>query len=145
MNLPVVQWCSSQQWSQRWWETSHLAEVMLLLSSTALLSRDDNKAIIFKHYYKSGEEVAVLSVNLLLFSLCPTYLPWWAPFEAQCKCLVRLSLRSALINVECVQNSLQNLNLGFWQSAFPSYYTGRRGKSKLPGRRSELTAESCSP
>lgn len=129
MNLPVVQWCSFQQWNQRWWETSYLAEVMLLLSSTALLSRDDSKAIIFKHHCKSEEEMAVFSINILLFSLCPTYLYWWAPFEALSKHLVRLSLGSALINVECVQNSLQNLNLGFWQSAFPSYYTGIGGKA----------------
>lgn len=134
LNLPVVQWCSSQQWSQKWWETSYLAEVMLLLSSTALLSRDDNKAIIFKQYCKSEEEMAVFSINILLFSLCPTYLYSGAPFEALCKCLVRLFLGSALTNVECVQNSLQNLNLGFWQSAFPFYYTGRGGKAKCQGK-----------
>lgn len=78
--------------------------------------------------------MAVFSINILLFSLCPTYLYSGAPFEALCKCLVRLFLGSALTNVECVQNSLQNLNLGFWQSAFPFYYTGRGGKAKCQGK-----------
>lgn len=103
---------------------------------------DNNKVIILKCYCKSEEEIALFSVNVLSFSLPPIYLcSSCALSEGLCKCLMRHSLGSAPVNAECVHNSLQNLNLGFWQGAFLFYYTIRRGKSKLPLKASALTQQ----